>query len=47
MHPRNDPGAQAGGVPHSPERNTGATKRTVAITLIVVAFILVAVWVPW
>lgn len=37
----------ANGVPHSSGSNRFATKKTLAITLVVIAFALVAIWVPW
>jgi hypothetical protein len=35
------------GVPHSSGRNTAATKKTIALSVVVIAFLLIAMWVPW
>lgn len=35
------------GVPHSSARNTAATQRSIAIAAVVIAFLMVAIWVPW
>ncbi len=45
--PAPEPKANTKGVPRSSERNTRATSRTVAVIAIVVAFLLIAVMVPW
>jgi hypothetical protein len=35
------------GVPHSSSRDTVATKRTIALSVVVIALLLLAIWVPW
>jgi len=35
------------GVPHSSATNRFATKRSIAIAGVVIAFLMVAIWVPW
>lgn len=37
----------SGKVPHSAGTNRFATKRTLAVGIVVIAFVLVAMWVPW
>lgn len=41
--PRKDPGA----VPTSSQRNRFATKRTLIVAGMVLAFLLLAIWTPW
>ncbi len=41
------PSPPTGGVPHSSGRNRFATKRSLAIAAVVIAFLLIAIWVPW
>lgn len=44
MSTRNGP---HGGVPTSSGKNRFATNRTMVVLIVVVAFLLVAIWVPW
>lgn len=42
-----NPPSRPDGVPHSSGRNRSATQRSIAIAAVVIAFLLVAIWVPW
>ncbi len=43
MSPHKPPGA----VPTSTSKNRVATNRTMIVVIVVVAFLMVAIWVPW
>lgn len=41
------PNAPHGSVPTSSGKNRFATNRTMMVVMVVVAFLMVAIWVPW